>query len=711
MSALARLFRPRSIAVVGGGAWCEAVLKQCRRSGHAGPLYAVHPTRPGVAGHATVPDVESLPESPDATFIGVNRDATLNVVRSLAARGAGGAVCFANGFAESADGVERQRELLEVAGPVALLGPNCYGFLNNLDGVALWPDQHGCVQVTRGVAIVTQSSNIALNLTMQRRGLPIAYLVTCGNQAQQGLAAISRTLLDDDRTTALGLYVEGFGDLRELEQLAQHAGRLGKPIIVLKSGRSDAARQATLSHTASLAGSDAGATALMQRLGLTAVASLAALIETLKVMHVFGACRGSGPNGTLQLASLSCSGGEAALVADSANALEARRSSLKGVSQNTRLAFPLPGVERQARLRTVLGPRIAIANPLDYDTGVWRDGDALQSVFVTMSGADIDVTLLVLDFPRGDRCDAHEWENVIAALERAARETGTRYAVVASLPDNLPESMAERLMLSGIVPLAGIEDALTALRAAADGSRGPGDDAAMPLLLARSRPATDTTGAPQGMQLKTLLTESDAKRVLADHGLSIPAGVQVSSPDEAAAAASRIGFPVVLKGEGFAHKSENGAVVVGLCDPESVAGAATAMPATSFLVEQQIPAGAVELLIGVVRDEAHGFVLTLAAGGVYTEVMDDSASLLLPTTRKRIDRALSSLRTAALIDGARGRSGASRDVIIEAVLAVQRYIMANALHVLEVEINPLLCTRHAAVALDALIVTTDSSSF
>ena len=692
---LERLLRPRSIAVVGGGPWCEAVLAQCRRAGFAGSLHAVHPHREKIGGLATWPDVSTLPDAPDAAFVGVNRDATVEVVRALAARGAGGAVCFANGFAESreADGGERQAALLEAAGDVALLGPNCYGFVNALDGVALWPDQHGLRRVTRGVALLTQSSNIALNLSMQRRGLPVAYLVTSGNQAQQGFAAIGEALLADRRVTALGLHVEGFGDVRALERLAALAAELGKPIVALKAGRSDAARSATLSHTASLAGSEAGADALMRRLGIARVDTLGALVGALQLLHVHGPLGGAGRGvpGILRLASASCSGGEAALIADAVERA-VRRSDAGG--GDARPVLPPLGEARRATLGAVLGPRVALANPLDYDTGIWRDADALRCVFTVMTGSDIDLTLLVLDLPRGDRCDPRDWERPIAALERAARDTGARFALVATLPENLPEALALRLVDSGIAPLAGIDEAIDAAGAAATLGASPAGAAARP-------PPVLLAAAPARA---VLATEARAKTLLADAGVLLPRGITASSPAEAAAAATRIGFPVALKGAGVAHKSDIGAVALGLGDGPSVRRAAAAMPCDTFLVESMIGNGVVELLVGVVRDPAHGFVLTIGAGGLHAELLDDRRSLLLPTSAEEVEGVLRRLRIAPRIDGVRGRPGAHRRAIVETVLAVQRFVVENAALLVELEINPLLATPHAAVALDALLV-------
>jgi len=302
-----RLLRPKSIAVVGGGAWCAAGIDQNKKIGFDGPVWHVHPTAKGA--FASVAD---LPGVPDAVFIGVNRQATVEVVAALAEMGAGGAVCFASGFEEVADGADLHRALLQAAGDMPILGPNCYGLLNGLDGVALWPDQHGLARVSSGVAIIGQSSNIAINLTMQRRGLPIAYVITPGNQAQQGIARVAMEVLRDDRVTALGLYVEGFGDLRAFEALAALSAELGKPIVALKAGQSVEAQRATITHTASLAGSAVGAELLLARLGIASVSSLTAMLETLKIFHCFGRLPGT------DIASLSCSGGEASVMADTA---------------------------------------------------------------------------------------------------------------------------------------------------------------------------------------------------------------------------------------------------------------------------------------------------------------------------------------------------------------------------------------------------------
>lgn len=672
MKSLKRLFRPDSIAVIGGGTWCSAVIEQCRKMGFAGDIWPVHPKAEEVAGLPAYRDIEALPFAPDASFIGINRLATIDVVKALSACGAGGAVCFASGFleaqAEDSEGADLQQCLLEAAGDMSVLGPNCYGFINYLDGALLWPDQHGGQRVEKGVAIVTQSSNIAINLTMQKRALPLAYVVTCGNQAQTGLAEIGEALLEDDRVTVLGLHIEGFGDLRAFEALALKARQLGKQIVALKVGRSAQARAATVSHTASLAGGDAGAGALLARLGIPRLYDLPSFLETLKLMHVVGRLPST------RIATISCSGGEASLAADTAHG--------RGVS------LPALNDRQRTDLRAALGPMVALANPLDYHTYIWRDVDAMTRAFSAMVDPQLAMTLLVVDFPRGDRCDPSDWDCVTQAAVAVRQQTGQPIAIVATLQELLPEDVAEQLLAAGVVPMLGLSEAMSAIETAGL----PLPELAHPLLLpTKSHPDPD------------LVPEGEAKAWLARFGLRVPRSKPARSVVAARAVAADIGYPVVLKGEGIAHKTEEGAVRLNLTCGQDVSDAAVAMPTDRFLVEEMVTGAVAELLVGVVKDPAHGFVLTLAAGGTLTEIMQDSASVLLPASDAALNTALDSLRIAPLLSGYRGAPPADRAAILRAIRAVEAYVVAEAEGLEEIEINPLLCTPSDAVAADALI--------
>ena len=671
MRDLTRLLKPKSIAVIGGGAWCASIISAAKQIGFDGPLHPVHPTGKQIAGHKSLRSLEEVPGPIDAAFIGVNRHATLDVVAQLRRLKAGGAICFASGFseaaAEDAAAQDLQAALIEAAGEMPILGPNCYGFVNAFDGCAIWPDQHGCSRVQRGVAILTQSSNIAINLTMQNRGLPIGYMLTCGNQAQTAQTDIALQLLDDERVTAIGLHIEGFGNLRGWEALAQKARTKGVTLIALKSGVSQQAQAAAVSHTASLTGSDTGADAFLQRLGIRRARSLPVFLESLKLAHQFG------PLSSNRIASISCSGGEAALAADTA--------------QGTGLIFP-PLNPRQAKdLSAALGPMVAMANPLDYHTYIWRDQAAMTQAWAAMADDEIAMTLLVSDYPRADLCDASDWECVTQAAIEATRRTGRPYAVVASLAELLPEQTAKTLMDHGVGAIHGLDHGLEAL----DVMSRPMAPPAEPVLL----PGIDRDAE--------LVNEQSAKLALAAHGLTIPPSVTVTDRSTAGQAAADIGFPVALKTLGLAHKTGANGLALGLTTRAEVEVAAPRLADGPLLVERMVAGTLVEVLVGVTRDPAHGFVLTLGAGGTMTDVLRDRASLLIPATRAEVTARLKDLNIAPLLEGFRGNPPVDLDALLAAIDAVQAYVLANAERVEEVEINPLICTQDNAIAADALI--------
>ena len=666
MADLNRLICPRSIAVVGGGAWCEQVIRQTELMGFDGAIWPVHHKVAMVAGYGAFPSVQDLPEPPDAVFVGVNRHASVDIVEQLAQLGAGGAVCFASGFAEAAgedaSGSDLQARLVAAAGDMPILGPNCYGFINALDGALLWPDQHGCKRVDRGVAILTQSSNIAINLTMQQRALPIAYTVTCGNMAQTSQASIAQALLDDPRVTAIGLHIEGFGDLRAWEALARTAYDRGVPLVALKSGASDHAKSAAISHTASLAGSDAGAQALLRRLGIARVSGLPEFIETLKLLHCTGPLSGQ------QVASISCSGGEASLIAD--------------LAEETTLNFPPLTSAQTDQLRAALGPMVALSNPLDYHTYIWRDAQAMTAAWAGMTGAGIDMTFSIVDYPTTDPTD---WDCATQAALSVRQQTHAPFAVVATLPELMPLDVAAKLMEGGVVPFMGLREALAAT-VAASATQAPHD---MPLCLGACPEALVT------------LTEADAKAQLAQFGMPVPEH-RVCTPATITALTQGMTPPFAVKGIGFAHKSEHQAVRLGVPFAD-LEGVAKDIGSDTVLVEEMVTDAVAELLVGVTRDPAHGFVLTLGAGGILTEVLQDTVSLLLPVTDTEIKTALGTLACAPLLAGYRGKPAAHLPAIVDAVLALQSYVLAHVDSVSEAEINPLICTPNRAIAVDALI--------
>lgn len=671
---LTRLFRPRSIALFGGG-WVGNVIAQLQKSGYTGAIWPVNPKRADILGVPCFASIDDLPGAPDAAFVGVNREASVEVIARLSDMGAGGATCFASGFAESeaegTGGADLQAQLVAAAGHMPIIGPNCYGFLNYLDNVTFWPDQHGGVRVDSGIAIVGQSSNMAINMTMQARGLPIAYVLTAGNQAQTSLSELGMMALEDDRVTALGLHIEGFGDIRAFEALAAVARAKGKPVVVLKSGHSEAAQAATMTHTASLAGGAAASTALIERLGMVEVRSLATFLETLKLMH-FG-----GPLRDAAIGSVSCSGGEASLMADCA--------------LGTAIEWPSFSAEGKARLNEILGPIVTVANPLDYHTFIWGDTERMTDCFAAVLDEKRALCVFVLDVPRPDRCSQAGYRCAVDAIIGAARRTGARAAVLTSLPENLTEDMAAEFAAAGVVPLYGMVEGLEAIDAAIRAGRLLDRPVAAPVLL-----RAETVGS-------VILTEAEAKAALAAHGLDVPQSATAATPGALGAAVSGLRFPLAVKGLGIAHKTEAGAVRLNIRSAEEAVAAAQGMTgATGWLAEEMITGAVAELLVGITRDPTGLMMLTLGAGGVMAELLADTTSLLLPVTDADITAALDRLKLAKLLAGWRGARAADMGAILRAVQAVAAYAAAEP-GLQELDVNPLIATPERAVAVDALI--------
>ena len=726
---LSRLVRPRSIAVIGGRE-AARVAEQCDRMGFAGALWPVHPGRATVAGRSAFRSVAALPAPPDAAFVGVNRHATVEVVAALSRAGAGGAVCYASGFLEAGDGGALQRALVEAAGEMPIIGPNCYGLINFLDGAPLWPDQHGGRRLgadERGVAIVTQSSNITISLTMQRRALPLAYVVTAGNQAQLGVSRLASAFLEDERVSAIGLHVEGFDSVAGFEALAREARARAVPVVVMKAGRSERGRAATLSHTASVAGSDAGAEAFLRRLGFARVHGIPELLEALKLLHVHGALGGA------RLGAMCCSGGEAGVIADAV--------------EGTGVALPDLAPEHAAAVGATVHPLVTVANPLDYHTFSWGDEAALSGTFTAFARAGFDATMLVLDFPRTDRCEDAEWWVAANAFERAMDAAGARGIIAATLGENLSEETAERLIGRGIAPLAGVREALAAVECAAAVGEAWRAPPGAPLL-AGGRPSGPSHGDPQvryqpGAPLPAdeclsgapvLLDEAASKARLAAFGVVVPPGAVARSEDEAVAVAASLGGPVAVKALGIAHKTERGAVRLGLSEPGEIREAARELLALGIgggrdgsgggndgggsgdsggvLVERFTPDVVAELIVGLHRDPQLGLLLTVGSGGTFVELAADSATLLLPVSEAEVRAALSGLRCAPVLEGYRGRAPADVDAAVAAVLGIARFAVEQRDRLEELDVNPLgVCARGSgAVALDALIRTREAAS-
>lgn len=681
---LARVLRPRHVAVIGGRAADEA-LRQLDAIGFAGAVWPVNPGRMRMQGRRCFASVDELPAAPDAAVVAVPAAACPDVFAALNAAGAGGGICFAAGFAENG-AHELERRLLAAAGDCVLVGPNCHGILNCLDRVALWPDDHAAEPVDEGFALISQSGNVALSATFQQRSAPLAYVIGSGNQAQLGIEDFIEALLDDARVRAIGLFVEALRDSGRFARAARRALAAGVPIVALKVGSSIEGARASLSHTAALTGSDAVHDALFERLGIRRVATPTELLETLKLLSV------SGPLAGRRVLSLSCSGGEAALMGD-----------LLG-----RAGLQCPAPVRVDEIAERFG--IAwqnVGNPLDYNTRTWGDAEASARGFEAVLGEGHDIGVLVLDFPPPGRARPDNWRSALDAFIAARGRTGIAAAVLATLPEALPAEARAACLDAGVTPLQGLDDGVRALAHAAAWSERRRE------LLAA--PPWDGPVATAAAGRARSLDESASKAWLAEHGLPLPAA-RTAGIEELPEAAAALGFPVALKavGAGLAHKTELGAVALGLATRDQVIRAARAIErrlqrhgrrAESWRVERMITDAVAELIVGVTRDPAAGLVLVLGSGGILAELLHDRRTLLLPTTDDEIRRALQSLPVGRLLAGYRGSTGGDVDAAVAACALVGRFATANAPRLLELDVNPLLVRPpgRGVVAADAFI--------
>ena len=678
---LLRFLNPRSIAVIGGRE-AEQVLIQCQKLQFQGEIWAVNPKRDSMAGIPCLADCGLLPEPPDAVFIGVPAEPTIRTVDQLNRFGAGGAVCLASGFSEVGDeGGTRQRRLREAAGDMPVLGPNCYGYINALLGAAMFPDQHGLYSVDQGVAIISSSGNVGINFTLQQRGLSIAWLVTIGNQAVIGIEEVMAAALENERIKAIGLHIEGLRDLPLFVELAARARDRGVPVIVLKAGKSDLGARITFSHTATLAGEHGLYTALFNRLGVGVADNIEVFLESLKLALVTGPLPGN------RIASMSCSGGEASLIAD--------------LSVGRKLVFPRIEDDHRARLSVTLNDYVSIDNPLDYHTFIWGDRQRMTATFSAMMSGGYDLTLLMLDFPLVNDCVIEDWLEAVRAFTTACRQTDSKGAIVTCLSENLNPEIRAWLIENGVAPLHGMEQALAAIETVS----GIG----MAWRARWSLPTVPDSSTSTDCGRVRSLDENQAKQFLKSHGIEAPDSIVVSAPDEIREAVEKIGYPLVLKAvsASIAHKSEADAVVVGIRDEETLNDQSSRLFGLSdtLLVERMVTDPVAELLIGVSYDPVFGHYLIVGFGGALVELIRDREILLFPVDRAAIIAALQRLQTWPLLNGFRNRALADVEAVVDTVMAVAGLVESRRDEIVELEINPLMVKprHHGAVVADALI--------
>lgn len=696
-----RMLNPASIAVVGatermqyGGRFLRAALE-------ASPRVRVYPVNPGyqeLMGARCYSSLRELPESPDLVGIIVPYDKVMGVLQESVETGAGSAIVISAGFAERGEESRRdlQRQVAELAreSGVRVSGPNCLGMANLKSGIwACSSSRSGPVGLggaSGPIALVSQSGASAFGPFLVRAadlGIGYSYIISTGNEADLDAADFVRYLLDDPDTRVIACFIEGLKDGRKFVEVAKLAAERGKPIVVIKTGRSLAGARAAMSHTAALTGSDVVHDAAFAQHGVVRVEDYDELLETAQLLAYSRPAEAEG------VAIVSHSGGVGSLTADKCG----------------QMGMTLPPLTEGARaaLDQILKGFGWAANPADV-TG-YANSEAFPQIMETMI-AEPEVGTLVVASAGADS----QAQQVVRLRDSAGKSvvflwTGSQ-AATAGL-GKLKEARVPIFYQPGKLAL-GLKRRLSyhrwRARHARDGEThpdsglGPGAEAARRLL------PTD----------RRTLTEHEAKGLLSLWGIPVTREERAGSAAAAAAAARRVGYPVALKVDSpdILHKTEAGAVRVGIRTErelrraygEVMRNARDYQPDAQIfgaLVQEMVPGG-VETIVGLSRDPTFGPVLLFGIGGVYVEVYQDVAMRVCPISRADAEEMVGEVKGARLLQGYRGRPAADVDALVDVLLKTSALAMKLQKEVVQLDINPLavLPRGQGVKALDALVL-------
>ncbi len=684
---LSRLLDPKSIAVVGaseraasyGG---EAMLN-LKRLGYEGQVYAVNPGRDRVHGFDCVGSLADLPDPPDAVVVAIPAEHVAAVIEQAGALGCGGAVVFAAGFSESSEGAEHEAALIAAAAAhdLPVCGPNGNGIVSMAANFALWGDMVG-PRESGPVALVSQSGNVAVNAIASRRGLRLHTVVSSGNQAVLDAADYLEAFCELDGVRSVACYLEAEGDGVRWCQALEACARADVAVTILKAGSSEQGAAAAQAHTGAVAGDQRIFQAMAQAAGAAWARDPHELLEISKAMAT--CTRGGLAPG---VAVMTCSGGDSSVCADLAAEI--------GVS------LPPLQPETVARLEALLPGAATAANPLDYTSLLWGDPKAIEALVRALADdPGIGRVLVLYDQPDGLDVDAAQsWAQAIEGV-RAASDCPAQLLVCSTLPELMPDDVAESLLGDGVAALAGLQ---TGLRAIAELVKEPPSPGRIAMIGATCQRAA---ASREGDELEWL-SEHQAKALLTEHGLAAAEGLIVADQDAAVAALRELGGRLVMKisGPELRHKSELGALALDLQTEADVRAAYTrlsALPAAEagvVLAEAMAEPGA-EMIVAA-RSDAVVPALIVGLGGIWTELLSDVAVIPLPASASEVETEIRGLRGAALLDGGRGGVKLAVGALAEFAAGVGELLLADGLEL--VECNPVIVSEHGAVATDALI--------
>lgn len=686
---LQKLLRPKSIAVIGandkngfGKSTCTNLLASPLKD----HIYFVNPKREEVLGKKCYKNIADLPEQIDMSIIILNKNLAANAVREAAACGCRAAVVYASGYGETRDR-QAEQELRETAREcdMAVMGANCAGFINNIDGIYAFGMLLGRDAVPGNIAIISQSGKICLNM-MQMNHMNYSYLISSGNSTCIHVEDYLEYLIEDSDTKVIGLYLEGVKDPHKFSRVLAMAAKKRKPIVIMKVGKTSKGSALASSHTGSLSGSDKAFDAVMKKFGVIRVDDIEELAEMCHLLSVIPMLP---PKPTL--AAMCLSGGETGICAD--------MGTLMGMT------YPEPSPETSRKLTELLPGYATVANPLDMSATLAHDGPKYAQVIQAfMDDPNIGMILC------GQTILAHHTvQDVIYPMSdgmvMAAKKHKKPIAVMSFFNSSRDEIIRKKLESEGVPILPATGGGFKLLRYLMDFVSYNPDEHTLELAIPEDRDGE-----------KTSFSERQSKLELEKHGIPIPFESVIA--DKAELDALELTYPVVAKIESpdILHKSDVGGVRLNLQNLEELKAAFDEVLKNArqhcpdaringVLVEQMLPAG-MEFIIGVNNDPQFGPMVLCGMGGVFVEIFKDVSLYPAPLNKEEALQMIRSLKSYRLLTGYRGQKEGDVDALAELLVQIADYAARNKDSLAELDINPVFVYpkgEGTAIA-DALIV-------
>ncbi|WP_168788214.1 acetate--CoA ligase family protein [Paraburkholderia aromaticivorans] len=704
MNDLRRLIDPRTIAVVGAsetpGSFGQRTLANLAAFG--GKVFGVNPKYRETVGFPCVPTLADLPESPDCVVMCVSQSLVEPTLEEAIAIGAGGAIVYASGYAETGrpDRVAAQERLVDIArrGGIRIAGPNCVGLANVRSGAAM-NFMSDCGKMMKGhagrVAIVSQSGALGYTVLQgMARGVGMSHYLAAGNSSDVDVADFVAALADDPEVGAIVCLFEGVKSGARFLEAARLADAAGKPLIVYKAGNTATSGKAALSHTGTLVGSVAAYRAALEEVGAIQTDDLEAVLELANFF-----ARNGAPRNGRGVGIMATSGGAGVINADKA---EQKGLELPALSPATREA-----------LVSVVPDFGSIANPADLTAEVLKTSSTFShclNAFVDDPAFSAVVVPLVFAH------DAATGARAPIICESAARK---KSAIAAVWMNDWLEGPGSAVLDAdpNVTLFRSADRCFSAIRAWCDwhARRASRSDAAP------RRSAADARDNAQAIvtaahERGKVLSEQDSKRVLAAYGIKVPRESVASTPDEAVQAAQALRFPLVVKiaSPDIPHKTEVSGIRLNLKDTQAVRDAARDVLASAakhkpqarvdgVSVQEMAPPG-VELVLGIQRDAQFGTLVVVGLGGVLVELLGDVSIALAPVTPDKAAAMLSSLKGYRLLTGYRGQPRLDIDSAIDAICRFSEFAADMGDALAEADVNPVIVGQDGVVAADALLV-------